>query len=335
MSAAQPDDHVPEETPGPSAPSPADWLVGPEEGLAAEMERSESRSAAIQRPTLLRPVAPETPTPAPLASCPPSPPPAATPPPVAPRPLASAPPAPVPAPPLPLAPAVPPPPARRAPGAVSAQPEDDDGFVRGPGGMTWEPGARSVPSLRRDTAGPFAPVPEPTHDFPMDDAEERAHASAAAMAAMAASATEAARPHTVVTPEVFEVATVAMPWWMQVAHTVRTDRRVQILLGVMVVVLVTIALWPRGEQPVSIASLRKHADRFDGVEVRVAGRVGQVFRVGGGYAYYLQDGRDTLVVFTRGREPHERQRVNVHGTMSTGYLDGQATVALFESTEAK
>lgn len=323
MSAAQPDDHVPEETPGLSAPSPADWLVGPEEGLAAEMERSESRSAAIQRPTLLRPAAPEA------APVPPSPP---SPPPPAPRPFASAPPAPVP---MPLAPPTPPAPARRAPGAVAAQPDDEDGFVRGAGGMTWEPGARSVPSLRRDTAGPFAPVPEPTHDFPMDDAEERAHASAAAMAAMAASATEAARPHTVVTPEVFEVATVAMPWWMQIAHTVRTDRRVQILLGVVVVVLVTIALWPRGEQPVSIASLRKHADRFDGVEVRVAGRVGQVFRVGGGYAYYLQDGRDTLVVFTRGREPHERQRVNVHGTMSTGYLDGQATVALFESTDSK
>ncbi len=327
MSAAQPDDHVPEETPGPSAPSPADWLVGPEEGLAAEMERSESRSAAIQRPTLLRPAAPAAaPSPAPAPPSPPSPPPPA------PRPLAAAPPAPVP---MPLAPPTPPAPARRAPGAVSAQPDDEDGFVRGPGGMTWEPGTRSVPSLRRDTAGPFAPVPEPTHDFPMDDAEERAHASAAAMAAMAASAAEAARPHTVVTPEVFEVATVAMPWWMQVAHTVRTDRRVQVLLGVVTVVLVTIALWPRGERPVSIGSLRKHADRFDGVEVKVAGRVGQVFRVGGGYAYYLQDGRDTLVVFTRGREPHERQRVNVHGTMSTGYLDGQATVALFESTDSK
>jgi len=333
MSAAQPDDYVPEETPKPPASSPADWLVGPEEGLAAEMERSESRSAAIQRPTLLRPAAPgEPPAPAPVAPRPlapslPSP---------APLPLASAPQPPTSSAPVaPIAPAAPAPPARRAPGAVSAQPEDDDGFVRGPGGMTWEPGARSVPSLRRDTAGPFAPVPEPTHDFPMDDAEERAHASAAAMAAMAASAAEAARPHTVVTPEVFEVTTVTMPWWMQAVHTVRADRRVQILLGVVVVVLVTIGLWPRGEQPVSIANLRKHADRFDGAEVKVAGRVGQVFRVGGGYAYYLQDGRDTLVVFTRGREPRERQRVNVHGTMSTGYLDGQATVALFESTDTK
>ncbi len=331
MSAALPDDPLPDETPKPPAAAPADWLVGPEEGLAAEMERTESPSALFQRPTLLRPAATDAaPAPTPASPRPLSPTPSASPLPPAPRPLAGA----APVPPTPIAPPAPLAATRRAPGTVTPD-SDDDGFESGVGGMTWEPGARSVPSLRRDTAGPFAPVPEPTHDFPMDDAEERAHASAAAMAAMAASVAEATRPHTVVTPEAFEVTAVAMPWWMQAIHTLRSDRRVQVLVGLVAVVLVTVALWPRGERPVSIANLRKHAERFDGVEVKVEGRVGQVFRVGGGYAYYLQDGRDTLVVFTRGREPRERQRKSVHGTMSTGYLDGQSTVALFESTDPK
>jgi hypothetical protein len=69
--------------------------------------------------------------------------------------------------------------------------------------------------------------------------------------------------------------------------------------------------------------------------VKVAGRVGQVFHVGGGFAYYLHDGRDTLVVFTRTRKPEERQHVTVLGTMSTGYLDGLPTLALFESNQPR
>jgi hypothetical protein len=56
-----------------------------------------------------------------------------------------------------------------------------------------------------------------------------------------------------------------------------------------------------------------------------------VFHVGGGYAFYLLDGRDTLVVFTRSRTPVERQHVRISGTMSNGSLDGLPTLALFES----
>ena len=94
----------------------------------------------------------------------------------------------------------------------------------------------------------------------------------------------------------------------------------------------TLAMWPRGERPMSIARLHQQAGNVDGVSVLVSGRVDQVFNVGGGYAYYLLDRHDTLVVFTRGARPHERSHVSVRGTMSTGYLDGQPTLALFEST---
>ena len=154
-------------------------------------------------------------------------------------------------------------------------------------------------------------------------------------AKLAAAAVDAERPHAVVSPEAFEVAVVPVPWWMQGVHVLRSDRRVQLLLGLVLVALTVVAMWPRGERPVSISNLRSHATSFDGVDVKVEGRVGQVFHVGGGYAFYLQDGRDTLVVFSRTRVPHERQHVKVKGTMSTGFLDGRATLALFESAETK
>jgi hypothetical protein len=84
-----------------------------------------------------------------------------------------------------------------------------------------------------------------------------------------------------------------------------------------------------------VSRLRRHSERYDGAAVQVAGRVGQVFRVGGGYAFYLIDRGDTLVVFTRSRVPVERQHVHVSGTMSNGSLDGQPTLALFESADAR
>jgi hypothetical protein len=120
---------------------------------------------------------------------------------------------------------------------------------------------------------------------------------------------------------------------MGFVHALRSDRRIQVAGGALLVVLAILALWPHGERPMSVANLRRHAALVDGTAVYVAGTVGEVFKVGGGYAYYLHDGRDTLVVFTRVHKPEERQHVTVHGTMSTGYLDGQATLALFESNQ--
>ena len=285
MSAAPLNDPPPDDarnTTPPSGADPADWLVGPDEGLAAELERA--GKVELPRPTLVRPGGQGPPAPAP-----------------------------------------PPPPrpgSRR--GAVTPDADDGSTFDRSSAPLAWEPGARSVPALPRREPARYAP--EPTHDFPMDDAEERAQAP---VQDPYFGETE----HEVIAPEAFDVSAAGVPWWMQMLHTLRTDRRIQLLVGAVLVVLTTIAMWPRGERPMSVSRLRHNAAAVDGAAVMVAGTVGQVFAVGGGYAFYLHDGRDTLVVFTRVRHPEPREHVTVRGTMSTGYLDGQATLALFESNQ--
>ena len=54
------------------------------------------------------------------------------------------------------------------------------------------------------------------------------------------------------------------------------------------------------------------------------------FFVGGGFAFYLMQGRDTIVAFTRVTAPEPRTVVTVTGQVSTGFLDGVPRQALFE-----
>jgi hypothetical protein len=93
--------------------------------------------------------------------------------------------------------------------------------------------------------------------------------------------------------------------------------------------------WPRHEKTTSIAHLKEHPERYADTPVRVGGRVSEVFAVGGSWAYTMVQGRDTIVVFSRTREPKLRERIVVIGTLSRGYLDGQSRVAIFESTAAR
>ncbi len=79
----------------------------------------------------------------------------------------------------------------------------------------------------------------------------------------------------------------------------------------------------------SIRRIHNHPAEYDGREVRVSGRVGDVFEVGSGYAYYLLQDRDTIVVFTRGARPQTASATEVRGSVSIGYLDGVARPALF------
>ena len=85
----------------------------------------------------------------------------------------------------------------------------------------------------------------------------------------------------------------------------------------------------------SIHRIRNHAASFDGKQVILKGRVAQVFDVGGSWAYYLQQGGDTIVVFSHGRRPFENQTVTVRGSISMGYLDGVPRPALFASESAR
>ncbi len=324
--AAFPEPLEPQRDPLPPPPANdgrADWLCGPDEGLEAELQRKARESAEMKRPQLNRPTV--------LRMEPSAPPPedSVAPPagpvlrrPGAPESASSAP-----------APAAPAPPKRF--GAVDGDAPASD-FHTGPG-MIWEPGANSIPAIRQASRpAPRAPIPLPSRrDFPMDDAEERARAREQANAAAAAAAEFETRPHDVVQPESFDVNAVPMPWWMQIPHALRTDRRIQLLAGGGLLVLATLAFWPRGEQPLSLGDIRRSPDHMNGRSLQVNGKVGEVFPVGGGFAFYLHQGKDTLVVFTRSRQPRRGQKVTVEGTMSVGFLDGQSHAALFESATPK
>lgn len=346
MGLPEPIDEQPDAAaPAPRGESRADWLCGPEEGLEAEMRRD---AHAAPAPKLFRPgadaaadapAAPQRPRrdeddPGPQSLRLVLPPSGEMPAPRLSRPAApddGASEGPLPG--IPLS-------KRTVPGAPVVQPDEPSAISHGPA-MLWEPGANSVPMLHRDAAATSPPAPssragQPTApaselDFPMDDAEERSRATREAAEAATLAAERAAQPHTVVAPDAFDLKDAPAPWWMQVPQMLREDRKTQVLAGLVVVLLLTLMFWPRAEKSLSIASVRREATRYDGQNVRVSGKVGEIFEVGGGHAYYLHQGRDTLVVFTRSRTPRRGQGVTVVGMLSTGYLNGQAGTALFET----
>lgn len=307
----------------------ADWLCGAEEGLEAELGRSQDGGGHGSRPApkLFRPGADAAAEPAPT---------------VRPQRRDGPPPEPVRLT-LPAAPAAEAPPTAAPRRAPAVEPDEaGSGFSHGPA-MLWEPGANSVPSLSRERPAPLepravtpapaaAPAAEDSLDFPMDDAEERARATAEAAAAAAA---REAQPHAVVTPEAFDIKDAPVPWWMQLPQMLREDRRTQAIVAGVAVVLLAIVFWPKPEKSLSIASIRRDPQRYDGQDVRVSGRIGETFQVGGGHAFYLHQGRDTLVVFSRSRTPRRGQGVSLVGMISTGYLNGQSGTALFEAAKKK
>jgi hypothetical protein len=108
------------------------------------------------------------------------------------------------------------------------------------------------------------------------------------------------------------------------------NTQLQIGIGVAVLLILTWTFWPRSESNASVSSIQHHPERYDGKMVRVQGKIGDVYAIGGGYTYYLLSGRDTMVVFTRTRVPVTDEHISVRGTISTGYLDGVPRQALFE-----
>ena len=101
--------------------------------------------------------------------------------------------------------------------------------------------------------------------------------------------------------------------------------------GVLVAVVIAAVMMRPKEEFTSIRHIKTHAREMDGQLVHIRGTVGQSFPVGGGFAFYLHQKRDTIVVFTRNGTPVERKRVELMGTVSTGYLDGAARAAIFEA----
>ena len=110
-----------------------------------------------------------------------------------------------------------------------------------------------------------------------------------------------------------------------------TSKPFLILVLAVVAVMAVMMFRPREEQTTSIAAIRRHPERFEGRPVQVSGRVGEVFTVGGGYAFHLHQGRENIVVFTRSRVPVRSEKVTVTGSLSIGTLDGKPRHALFET----
>jgi hypothetical protein len=130
-------------------------------------------------------------------------------------------------------------------------------------------------------------------------------------------------------------ASVALeePWWLIALDTLRTNRRVQLsaVAGLLGLVLVGSWLWPRGVGTTPISRVRRNPAQYDGRNLCMRGRVGDdVFSVGGGWAFYLLQGRDTIVTFTRSRTPKPHEVVTVKGLVSIGFLDGAPRQAMFE-----
>jgi len=293
----EPQAYDPEERPKPpNAPrrgiERADWLVGADEGLQAELDAEVSpEPPARPAPRLTRPGDSESNRPRPSGLFGPGV--------------------------LPL---------RRPPAPLANAPEAKSTLP------SWDRGASSVPTVRRSEHGPSSAPPELGREFPMDDAEERARIAAQAAEQQRQEAAIAARPHEVVAPNEFEIPVVAVPWWAEAPRHLLADRRVQLALGGLVLIVAVLALWPRGDRMISVAHLKQHPEQYADTQVRVSGRVAEVFPVGGSWAYWLVQGRDTIVVFSRTRVPRLRERVVVVGALSSGFLDGQSRVAIFEST---
>jgi hypothetical protein len=181
----------------------------------------------------------------------------------------------------------------------------------------WTAAASSIPVLRRETSAAPRPVEDDDDDHdplestePLDEMPSDAEASAPA-------------PH---------ARPLEEPWWIVAVDELRTNRRVQIAVAAVVLAIAAFTFWPRGDNATSLSTLRRHAHDYDGRAVTVHGRVGDVFSMSGGYAFYLRQGKESIVVFSRTRMPLRDQSLTVKGTISTGYLDGAPHQALFEDS---
>jgi hypothetical protein len=184
----------------------------------------------------------------------------------------------------------------------------------------WAPVASSVPALRLVLPA----EPEPFEEEPL---------AAPAVHPRGLPGRDEDLPRVVPPPPPPPLAALQEPWWVIALDGLRTSRPVQIGVAASLVALVLLAswLWPRGAGTASLSDLRRHPSRFDGQTVTVRGRVGDdIFEVGAGWAFYLVQGRDTIVTFTRRQMPKPHDVITVRGQVSTGFLDGVPRQALFE-----
>jgi hypothetical protein len=190
--------------------------------------------------------------------------------------------------------------------------------------VAWTAAASSIPTLPRRAPSTDRPrvEPPPAAAGAIDEDESEAGFDL-----------ETAPDGHALAPPAAALKPLHEPWWMVLLDEVRTRRKVQIIVAAATlgVSALTFALWPRGAAGVPLAKIRHNPAAYDGQSVVVRGKIGEVYSVGGGYAFYLLQGRDTIVTFTRSRVPEPRQNVVIQGQITTGFLDGEPRQALFEN----
>jgi hypothetical protein len=200
--------------------------------------------------------------------------------------------------------------------------------------VAWKGASGSVPKLKIvSVAGTPSPAPELSKRGAAEADEEFATAEDA-VPDMPGGESDAApsRPLGPGRPAPrAAVPSLDEPWWLVVGERIATDRKIHILIGAAVVLFAVILLWPKGGNSVAISAIRKHPERYEGQTVTVSGRVGEVYAVGQGHTFYLHQGRDTLVVYTRMRTPVSREKLQIVGSVTMGFLDGAPRVAVFET----
>ncbi len=178
----------------------------------------------------------------------------------------------------------------------------------------WSAAASSIPSLR-GTRRRTIPVDDPTPDDVWD--EERFTAPRAGSVDPIPPIPTARRP--------LDPFAAVLKFAARVPPPV-----IAVAAGVLIAVVIAAVMMRPKEEFTSIRHIKTHAREMDGQLVNIRGTVGQSFPVGGGFAFYLHQSRDTIVVFTRNRTPVERKHIKLMGTVSTGYLDGAPRAAIFE-----
>lgn len=178
----------------------------------------------------------------------------------------------------------------------------------------WVAAGSSVPTLRREP-----PPARPAAVEPRESEEPRGRETVREVP------DDRSAPAPVVT-----LPPLKEPWWIVALEEARTNRMLQIAVAAVVVGIAVYTFWPRREPSMSIEYIQRHAQEMDGRAVTLHGRVGDVFAAGGGHTFYLTQGNATIVVFSRSRVPVPNQSLTVHGTISTGFLDGSPHQSLFE-----
>jgi hypothetical protein len=224
---------------------------------------------------------------------------------------------------LPARPAVPessavpaPDPAEAAPSASADQ-----------GPVPWKAAASSVPKLREQPA-PLPETPGGEGEFPgfTQDAIERPGAEPESWDQEAHGGSRRRSSPLSAELPLWEV-------WLERVRALPRPVVIGALAGVLVLWGVVSFVSTRAEGLVSLGRIRQHPEAYDGRVIKVRGKAGETFSVGGNYVFNLRQGRDTIVVYSRTRRPHLHETVRATGIVSIGYLDGAPRVALFEQEQ--